>query len=144
MITKDFSKAPMYAQGTHVFFGGTSYTGIPALIRLGFVWRRVARGMRASPGYRGRFIWYKFPFTFGNFSLWDTRADMMGFAQSAEHVDAVRWLVSPGVARAAFVRLLRADPAGHSIGEWRAEDDGDAWRNAAFPFSSRISNEEAS
>jgi len=29
MITKDFSKAPMYAQGTHVFFGGTSYTGIP-------------------------------------------------------------------------------------------------------------------
>ena len=73
MITKDFSKAPMYAQGTHVFFGGTSYTGIPALIRLGFVWRRVARGMRASPGYRGHFIWYKFPFTFGNFSLWDTR-----------------------------------------------------------------------
>ena len=144
MFTKDFSKAPPYAQGTHVFFGGTAYTGIPALIRLGFVWRRVSRGMRASPGYRGHFIWYKFPFTFGNFSLWATRADMMRFARGVEHVDAVRWMVSPGVARAAFVRLLRTDDAGHSIGEWRAEGDGDAWRNAVFPFSGGAAGGEAS
>ena len=144
MLSKDFSHAPAYAQGTHVFFGGTAYSGIPSLVRLGCKWPRIARRMKASPGYRGHFIWYRFPFTIGNFSLWDTRADMMAFAQSAEHVAAVRWMVKPGVADAAFIRLLRADETGHTIGAWRSEGDDDAWRDAAFPFSARHASGEAS
>jgi hypothetical protein len=48
------------------------------------------------------------------------------------------WLSRPGVARGAFIRFLRADDAGHSLGEWRAEQDGDAWRHPQFPFSSHL------
>ncbi len=96
------------------------------------------------PPCQGHFIWYRFPFTIGNFSLWDTRAEMMRFAGGDEHVAAVKWMVKPGVARAAFVRLLHADDAGHTIGEWRAEEDGDAWRNVVLPFSTRGAGEAAS
>ena len=136
MYTKDFSKAPGAAQGTHLFFGGTQYTGVRALIQLAFVWMRLSRRMRAAPGYRGHFLWYRFPFTFGNMSFWDSRKEMMAFAQSAEHRNAIRWLVKPGTAHASFIRFLVAQPEGHTIGQWRAEDDADAWRTPVFPFSS--------
>ena len=136
MFTSDFSRAPRFAQGTHMFFGGTRYTGIPSMVRLAFVWWRVSRRMRAMPGYMGHFLWYRFPFTFGNVSLWDSREHMMAFAQSHEHRAAVAWLVRPGVAHGAFVRFLRTDGSGHSLGDWRAEDDGEAWRVPVYPFSS--------
>jgi heme-degrading monooxygenase HmoA len=134
MFTKDFSKAPRFGQGTHMFFGGTKYAGILAMIQLAFAWPRVARAMRRSAGYRGHFLWYRFPFTFGNISLWDTREHMMAFARSQQHLDAIAWLVKPGTATGAFVRLLKAYPEGHSIGVWRAEDDGEAWRQPQLPF----------
>ena len=69
MYTKDFTKAPGAAQGTHLFFGGTQYTGVRALIQLAFVWMRLSRRMRAASGYKGHFLWYRFPFTFGNMSF---------------------------------------------------------------------------
>ena len=134
MFTKEFSHAPTYAQGGHVFFGGTAYS-VRGALRLPLVWRKVLRRMRSSPGYKGHFVWYRFPFTFGNWSLWDSRAEMMRFARSQEHLDAVAWMTSPGVARASFIRFLRADDTGHTIGEWRAEDDGEAWRSFKLPFS---------
>ena len=111
MFTTDFSKAPSPAQGSNLFFGGTKYTGIRSLIKLLFVWRRVARKMKSSQGYMGHFIWYRFPFTFGNFSLWDSNENMMAFAQSQEHRAAITWLVKPGTARGAFIRFFQADPA---------------------------------
>ena len=36
MVTADFSKAPLHAQGTYMFFGGTQYSGV-SLFRLIFV-----------------------------------------------------------------------------------------------------------
>jgi hypothetical protein len=135
MFTRDFSSAPRAARGRHVFFGGTRYTGVWALVRLALVWRRVARRMRASPGYLDHYVWFRFPATFGNFSVWDSREHMLAFARSPEHRAAIAWLVRPGTARGAFIRFLAAEPAGHTIGEWRAEPDGDRWRTPALPFS---------
>jgi hypothetical protein len=141
MITRDFSHAPAFGQGTHMFFGGTRYH-VRSLPRLMLVWWRVSRRMRSMPGYRGHFIWFHVPATFGNFSLWETREDMMAFAQTKEHRAAVSWLAKPGVARGAFIRFLRADAAGHSLGEWRSEPDGEAWRHPMFPFSSLVEEGE--
>jgi hypothetical protein len=135
MFTENFSNAPDFANGAHMFFGGSRYTGIPSLIRLYFVWRNVVKRMKATPGYRGHFVWYRFPWTIGNVSLWETRDAMMAFARSKEHRDSVTWLVTPGTASAAFIRFMVAEPHGHTIGAWRAEEDGDAWRTPQFPFS---------
>ena len=137
MITSDFSRAPKFAQGTHMFFGATHYH-IHSLLRLALVWWRVSRRMRSIPGYMGHFLLFRPPATFGNVSLWDSREHMMAFARSKEHRDAIAWLVKPGVARGAFIRFLRANGSGHSLGEWRAEADGEAWRHPRFPFSSYL------
>ena len=138
MFTDDFSKAPKFAQGTHMFYGGSNYTGLRALIQLYFTWRRVVRRMKASPGYMGHFVWYKFPLGIGNFSIWDSYDNMMRFAQSSEHRKAVAWLVKPGTANGAFIRFCEIGAEGHSIGGWRAEADGEAWRIPRMPFSSGL------
>ena len=136
MRTSDFSKAPQEAQGEAMFFGGTRYAGVRAMVRLFFVWRRVRRGMVSSPGYKGHFVWYQFPFTLGNVSLWERGDDMMAFARSPEHRDAIAWLLRPGVADGAFIRFLQAQPEGHTLGIWRAElDPSETWRNPQRPFS---------
>ena len=137
MFTTDFSKTPRLAQGTHMFFGGTHYH-VTSLVRLAFVWWKVSRRMRSMPGYMGHFLWFRLPSTFGNVSLWDSREHMMAFAQSIEHRKAISWLVKPGVAHGAFVRFLRADTSGHALGDWRAEADGEAWRDPQYPFSSYL------
>jgi heme-degrading monooxygenase HmoA len=139
MFTTDFSKAPQAAQGSYLFFGGSQYTGIRSLLRLMVRWPRVVRAMQAASGYRGHYVWYRFPFTFGNFSLWDSKESMLAFARGAEHRAAIHWLVKPGTAHAAFIRFFTAEPAGHSIGAWRAEDDPqEEWRIPRLPFSSAV------
>ena len=138
MFTTDFSKAPKLAQGSHAFFGATRYAGLGAVVRLPLVWRRVSRRMRRSPGYQGHVIWYRFPFTFGNLSLWDTRENMAGFAHSAEHRAAIHWVTRPGVGEGAFIRFLTADATGHSLGSWRAEHDVDEWRDWARDLAGPI------
>ena len=65
-------------------------------------------GVSSKPG-----AVHRFPFTFGNVSLWERREDMMAFARSPEHRDAVAWLLRPGVADGAFIRFLQAQPEGH-------------------------------
>jgi heme-degrading monooxygenase HmoA len=137
MITKDYSAAPKIARGTHMFFGATRYH-VRSLPRLAFVWWKVSRRMRSMPGYMGHFLWFRLPATFGNVSLWDSKDHMMAFARSKEHRRAIAWLAKPGVARAAFIRFLQADASGHSLGEWRAEPDGEAWRQPQFLFSSYL------
>ena len=137
MQSNDFSAAPRVANGEFMFFGGTRYSGLWALIRLSVVWPRLARAMRRAPGSMGHFLWYRFPYTFGNFSSWDSWEHMMAFARSSEHRRAMVWLAKPGVGRASFIRFLRARPDGHTIGEWRAEPDPDReWRRFRLPFSS--------
>ena len=142
MFTRDFSSAPGFAQCRCAFFGGTRYGGLLAMARLAVVWPAVARRMRSAPGYLGHFVWYRFPFTLGTLSLWDSREHMLAFARTAEHRAAVAWLLRPGVARGAFIRFLAAEPAGHTIGGWRADRDGQAWRTADLPFSAAAADAE--
>jgi len=135
--SKDFSSAPRTAQAEYVFFGGTRYSGMRAMIKLAFVWARLAKAMRAAHGYSGHYLWYRFPYTIGNFSFWATWDDMMAFARSDEHRKAMAWLAKPNVGKASFVRFLKAAPDGHTLGEWRAEPDPDQeWRRYRLPFSS--------
>jgi hypothetical protein len=61
---------------------------------------------------------------------------MLDFARGQEHMSAVRWLARPGTAEAAFIRFFAAQPAGHTLGQWRAEDDGQRWPDPKTPFSS--------
>ncbi len=138
MHTKDFSSAPSAARGQFVFFGGTRYAGIRALLQLSWVWFQLARAMRRAPGYMGHHLWYRFPYTFGNFSVWDSWDHMMEFGRSREHRKVMKWVARPSIGRASFVRFLRASPEGHTLGKWRAEPDPDKeWRRYQLPFSSR-------
>jgi heme-degrading monooxygenase HmoA len=123
MRTTDFSKAPPVARGTAIFFGGTRYSGLRSILRLILVWRRVSRTMKKARGYRGHYVWYRFPFSFGTISVWDSHEDLLEFARTREHREAVTWLYQPGTARGSFIRYYDARPEGHSIGEWRAEGD---------------------
>ncbi len=136
MHTRDFSKAPKPSQAEYAFFGGTRYKGVLALVQLGFVWFRLSRAMRRAPGYMGHYIWYRFPFTFGNFSLWDSWQSMMRFARSKEHRRAMAFVARPRIGKAAFVRFLRFAPDGHTLGTWRVEPDAADWRDFKLPFSS--------
>jgi hypothetical protein len=137
MFTRDFSRAPAAAQAGAAFFGGTRFSGPLALVRLAWHWRRIVRAMRRSPGYLDHVVWFRWPSTFGNLSLWRSQDELFAFARSPEHRDAVAWLVTPGTADAAFIRFLSSGPAGHTLGAWRAEADGDAWRSPTLPFSER-------
>ena len=136
MHTRDFSRAPKSSQAEYAFFGGTRYKGVFALVQLGYVWLRLSRAMRRAPGYMGHYIWYRFPFTFGNFSLWDTWQSMMRFARSKEHRRAMAFVARPRIGKAAFVRFLRFAPDGHTLGTWRGEPDAEDWRDFKLPFSS--------
>jgi len=134
--TRDFSKAPKPAQAEFAFFGGTRYKGVLALVQLAFVWLRVSRAMRRSPGYMGHYIWFRFPFTFGNFSLWDSWPNMLRFARSREHRRAMAFAARPRIGKAGFVRFLRFAPDGHTLGTWRVESDAGEWRDFKLPFAS--------
>jgi heme-degrading monooxygenase HmoA len=141
MYTRDFSHAPTAARGEALFFGGTEYTGLRALLGLVRVWRPVVRRMRSAPGYRGHFVWYRFPFTFGTASFWASREDLMAFGRTAEHRAAVAWVLRPGNARGAFIRFHAAEPAGHTVGAWRAEPDPDeSCRTPHYPFSTQTTS----
>lgn len=122
MRTEDFSSAPGFATPGDVFYGGTHYSGIWSIIRLGFLWIRFSRALRNAPGYLGHTVWYRFPYTIGTISFWETREDLLSFARSQAHVDAVRWVLRPGVAKAAFIRFMTPRPVGHTIGAWHAEE----------------------
>lgn len=145
MRSKDFSKTPPPAQAGEIFYGGTDYTGIRSIIKLGLMWLPFRRAMTRSQGYLGHRVWYRFPYTIGTISFWENRQDLLRFAQSQEHRDAVDWVLTPGVAHSAFIRYLTPRPSGHTVGNWRAEDEpGEPWRIPQYPDSSRYAPEERS
>jgi heme-degrading monooxygenase HmoA len=118
LYTADFSRAPATARAGAVFYGGTRYSGVWALIRLGWRWPRFRRELRRAPGYLGHHVWYSFPFTVGNVSFWESQQHLMAFARTPAHKQAAAWMVSPGVSRAGFIRYLTPLPVGNSLGEW--------------------------
>jgi hypothetical protein len=121
MRTTDFSRAPAIGQAGAQFVGGTSFTGLRAVVGLARRWFPLVRRMQRSSGYRGHKIWYSFPFTIGTIAFFATRDDLLAFARTPEHAEIMRWVMRPGNARGGFIRLFEAQPSGYSSGIWRAE-----------------------
>jgi phenylacetate-CoA ligase len=123
--TRDFSKAPAAARAGAIFYGGTQYSGVRSMIGLFRHWRRVRKTMMRSDGYLGHHIWYRFPFTFGTVSFFESQRQLMEFPRAGQHQRAEHWMYLPGVAEGAFFRLLTPGPAGYTHGIWSADGSAD-------------------
>lgn len=121
MRTADFSSAPPVGQATAMFVGGTCFSGPLAVVQLLRRWSPLVRRMKHSPGYRGHYVWYRFPFTFGTTAFFADLEALLLFARSREHAAIMRWVMEPGNARGGFIRLYEAHAQGYSSGIWRAE-----------------------
>ena len=119
--TRDFSKAPANARAEAIFYGGTRYAGVRPMLGLMRHWRRVRNAMQASEGYLGHHIWFRFPFTFGMMTFFETQQQMMAFSQNIRHEQAANWMYIPGVAEGAFFRILSPTRNGYTHGVWSAE-----------------------
>jgi hypothetical protein len=69
MRTTDFSRAPAIGQARAQFVGGTNFAGPRAFAGLVKRWFPLLRRMKRSPGYRGHYVWYRFPFTIGTIAF---------------------------------------------------------------------------
>ena len=124
MRTRDFSAAPLKAQATAMFVGGTRYSGLGALVRLAPSWVRFVRAMRRADGYCGHHVYWEPPLTLGTIALFRDRESLLRFARSDLHANLMTWLTDGRRnATAGFIRLYDAQPSGYSNGQWRAEGD---------------------
>ncbi len=74
--------------------------------------------MRQSPGYIDHQVWYRFPYTIGTTSFWETHEHLLAFARSDAHRKATAWMHRPGIARGGFIRYLAPLPDGNTLGAW--------------------------
>jgi hypothetical protein len=121
MRTTDFSHAPPMGQANALFAGGTRFATPWAFVALYRRWAPMVRRMKRMPGYRGHYVWYRFPFTLGTIAFFEDRTALLKFARTKEHGELMRWVMEPGNARGGFIRLHEALPSGYSSGIWRAE-----------------------
>jgi hypothetical protein len=121
MRTTDFSHAPDFGQAGAMFVGATRFSGPLAMLRLYALWRPLTRRLKRTPGYCGRRVWYRFPFTLGTMAFFKDMPALLSFARSPEHAALMKWVMEPGNARGGFIRLHEAHPSGYSSGIWRAE-----------------------
>jgi hypothetical protein len=121
MRTTDFSHAPAMGQANALFAGGTCFTSPWSFIGLYRRWVPMVRRMKKMPGYRGHYVWYRFPSTLGTIAFFADRTALLKFARTKEHGELMRWVMEPRHARGGFIRLHAALPSGYSSGIWRAE-----------------------
>ena len=128
MKTNDLSKVPQYGRASAVFFGGTEYSGIRALIALTPKWLRLRRLLKRSPGYCWHFLYYKPPLTFGVVAFFEEMDQMLRFARNKAHRELMGWVVEGAAegegknAKGGFIHLYDARPGGHfTNGAWSVE-----------------------
>ena len=121
MRTTNFSRAPAVGQSEAMVGGRTRFTSPVALRGLVRRWVPMVRRLKASPGYRAHYVFYRFPLTLGTIAFFADRESLLRFARCAEHVELMRWSMAPGNAHGGFIRLFRAERSGYSSGVWRAE-----------------------
>lgn len=127
MKTDDLSKFPRYGQANAVFIGASEYTGVRALLAHWPKWLRLRRRLKAAPGFCGHYVYYKFPFTFGQVVLFENMDQMLRFARNKVHRDLMSWITEHDGdegrnAKAGFIRLYEAQPGGtYANGAWSAE-----------------------
>jgi hypothetical protein len=125
--TADLSKLPRYGQANAVFIGASEYTGLRALLVHWPKWIRLRRRLTNAPGFCGLYVYYKFPFTFGQVVLFESMDQMLRFARSKLHRELMAWITEHDGekgrnANAGFIRLYEAVPgASYANGAWSAD-----------------------
>ncbi len=121
MRTNDFSAAPSVARGGAEFVGETEYRSLRVMWQFFRLWLPMYRRLKRLPGYRGLHWWYRFPRTLGMVVFFDDQRSLYQFARGKDHAQGMLWLTTNGRARAGFIRIYDAQPAGYTNGLWRAE-----------------------
>ena len=124
MKTNDLSKVPPYGRANAVFVGATRYSGPRALLAHWPKWIRLRRRLKRAPGFCGHYLYYKFPFTFGQVVLFEEMDQMLRFARNKTHRELMSWIVEGEGknANAGFIRLYEAHPGGsYANGLWSNE-----------------------
>jgi hypothetical protein len=124
MRTNDLSKLPRYGRANAVFVGATEYAGLRPLLAQLPRWLRLRRRLKRAPGYCSQYVYYKFPFTFGQVVLFEEIGQMMEFAKDPLHRELMAWVSEPDGrnATAGFIRLYEARTDGiYANGAWSAE-----------------------
>ena len=93
MKTTDLSKVPRYGRANAVFVGATQYSGMRALLAHWPKWIRLRRRLKRAPGFCGHYVYYKFPFTFGQVVLFEEMDQMLRFARNKLHRELMSWIV---------------------------------------------------
>ena len=127
MKTNDLSKVPIYGRANAVFVGATQYSGVRALLAHWPKWIRLRRRLKKAPGFCGHYLYYKFPFTFGQVVLFEEMDQMLRFARNKLHRELMSWVAEPSGrnANAGFIRLYDARPGGsYANGLWSADGAG--------------------
>ena len=81
------------------------------------------RRLKRAPGFCGHYLYYKFPFTFGQVVLFEEMDQMLRFARNKLHRELMSWVIDGDRnAKAGFIRLYDARPGGsYANGLWSAE-----------------------
>ena len=122
--TTDLSKVPPYGRANAVFVGATQYSGFRPLLAHWPKWIRLRRRLKQAPGFCGHYVYYKFPFTFGQVVLFEEMDQLLRFARNKLHRELMAWIVEGDGrnAKAGFVRLYDARPgASYANGLWSAD-----------------------
>jgi hypothetical protein len=121
--TDDLSLVPPYGRANAVFVGATQYSGPRAVLAHWPKFIRLRRRLKRAPGFCGHYLYYKFPFTFGQVVLFEEMDQMLRFARNKLHRELMSWVTDGDRnANAGFIRLYDARPGGsYANGRWSAE-----------------------
>jgi hypothetical protein len=114
---------PAYGRANAVFIGATRYSGPRALLAHWPRWIRLRRRLKRAPGFCGHYLYYKFPFTFGQVVLFEEMEQMLRFARNKLHRELMQWVTDGDRnANAGFIRLYDARAGGsYANGAWSAD-----------------------
>ena len=123
MKTDDLSLVPTYGRANAVFVGATQYSGVRALLAHWPKWIRLRWRLKRAPGFCGHYLYYKFPYTFGQVVLFEEMDQLLRFARNKLHRELMAWVTDGDRnANAGFIRLYEAHPGGsYANGAWSAD-----------------------
>ena len=85
MRSNDFSQAPPQARAEAFFLGANRYRNPLAMVGQLRRWPRVAKGLKAAPGYLWHRSYFEFPDRIGLMVAFATHDDLLAYARTPEH-----------------------------------------------------------
>lgn len=125
MRSNDFTAGPPQAQAESFFLGMNRYRSPLAMAGQLRRWPKVAKALKAHPGYLWHRSYFEPPNGIGLMVAFESRDSLLAFARTPEHHEIMKWLVAGGddaPARGGFIRILSAEEWGYTNGIFRAED----------------------